>query len=134
MDKKVLEIVHRYLGRNNGAALCRKCNKVVLRCPETWTVERVLRREKICRSCDEAKNILRGHIPPAPIGTLCACQPCGKRKITEADRFDGDHKIPLSVWKGDPCDSANIRYLCESCNRSKQDDNYCKIHKFYLGA
>jgi hypothetical protein len=54
------------------------------------------------------------------------CQCCGSY-----DNLEYDHIVPYSC--GGRSDVSNIQLLCRSCNRSKSNDCYCKIHNKKVG-
>ncbi len=125
---KALKVIYRrYNILKSGELKCRKCQTILdlENCSfERWAV----RRESICRSCESKKAKLKGEkkYPPAKYGEPCACRRCDKVK-NSVNQFDTD--VVYNPSTGKP----TVQYLCASCNRSKQDDDYCKIHGFYLG-
>ncbi len=57
-------------------------------------------------------------------GGICQC--CGS-----SQNLEYDHIIPYSC--GGSSDRSNIQLLCRSCNRSKSNSCYCKIHGRKVG-
>lgn len=57
-------------------------------------------------------------------GGICQC--CGSTQSLEYD-----HIIPFSC--GGRNDAFNIQLLCRSCNRSKSNSCYCKVHNKKVG-
>ncbi len=57
-----------------------------------------------------------------------ACQCCGNTSSLEYD-----HITPFSCG-GSSTDASNIQLLCMSCNRSKSNSCYCKIHDRKVGT
>lgn len=58
-------------------------------------------------------------------GGICQC--CGTY-----NNLEFDHIIPYSCGGGN--ESSNIQLLCMSCNRSKSNSCYCKIHNKRVGT
>ncbi|MDR3181701.1 MAG: HNH endonuclease [Planctomycetaceae bacterium] len=58
-------------------------------------------------------------------GGKCLC--CGTTQ-----RLEYDHIFPYS--KGGQETVSNIQLLCRSCNASKSNGAYCRIHQKYLGV
>lgn len=125
---KALTVVYRrYKLLTSGELNCRKCGATLTL--ENSSFERwAVRRESICRSCDQKKSTMKGEsqIPRPPDGLKCQCGPCRKIK-NPTTPFDVD----VEFDKGSGIKV--IRYLCASCNRSKQGSNHCQIHNYFFG-
>jgi hypothetical protein len=57
-----------------------------------------------------------------------ACQCCGS-----SESLEYDHITPYSCG-GSSTDASNIQLLCMSCNRSKSNSCFCKIHDRRVGT
>jgi hypothetical protein len=56
-----------------------------------------------------------------------ACQCCGS-----SENLEYDHIMPFSC--GGDNSVSNIQLLCRSCNRSKSNSCYCKVHNKKVGV
>lgn len=55
------------------------------------------------------------------------CQCCGS-----TENLEYDHIVPFSC--GGSNEAANIQLLCMTCNRSKSNSCYCKVHDKKVGS
>lgn len=58
-------------------------------------------------------------------GGVCQC--CGS-----SQNLEYDHITPYSC--GGSSDASNIQLLCQTCNRSKSNSCYCKVHNKKVGT